>query len=588
MYLTGHFFGLISAFNSNLTREARLIKNGSNPSLNEGVSGTIDIRSQNDLTNEFSAGAGVSLVSADAYFKVPVNEKLEFHFSGRRSLNDLFNTPAYESYFDRTFQDTDILVAGGEGESSNRTADFNYYDFSFKTLYDLNEKHKFRFSSLYIDNKLDYTEFRSADLAEEQRKSSLAQRNLAAGGTWKATWNSNFSTEALGYLTRYRLEAGNLTLEQGQRLLQENEVLETGLKLSGALKYSESLEWINGYHFYEVGVLNAENVNNPFFSSRIKNVIRSHTAFSELHYNQGRVFFKTGLRYNYFDKFEMFLPEPRLSFNYKINPGMNFKVLGEFKSQVTSQSIDLQGDFLGVENRRWILANNDNFPLIQSRQASVGFDIRRGGWYIDLEAYVKEVDGISTSNQGFQDQNEFRRVPGSYIAKGMELLVNKKYGDFHTYFSYTLADSRYNFEELEPQQFPNNFDIPHSASLAANYTYENLKFSVGGKWRSGRPFTMPVEGEETRREGNSMLVNYSNPNSSRLPYFFRLDASASYKFPLTEKVQGQINLGFLNILNRENIINSYYRVNPENTSQAVRIDNISLRFTPNALIRVEF
>ncbi|MBZ9728777.1 TonB-dependent receptor [Salegentibacter sp. JZCK2] len=588
MYLTGHFFGLISAFNSNLTKKATLIKNGTESSLNEGVSGTLDIRSQNELTGKFSAGAGVSLVSGDAYFRVPITEKLEVHFSGRRSLNDFFNTPTYNSYFDRTFQDTEIQLPGREDEVNDRTADFNYYDFSFKALYDLSDRHKLRLSTLYIDNNLNYQELSSNDLAEEKKKSSLAQRNLATGGSWSAHWSNNFHTETLAYLTRYELDAANLNIDAAQQLLQRNEVLETGFKINAINKLNQQLKLTNGYHFYEVGVLNAENLNNPFFSSRIKNVIRSHSAFSELSYEGGRIFLMTGLRYNYFDKFEKFLIEPRLSFNYKIKPGINYKVQGEFKSQITSQSIDLQEDFLGVENRRWILADNENFPVIQSRQVSTGIDFRAGGWYIDLEGYYKQVEGISTSNQGFQDQNEFRRVAGNYTARGVELLVNKKYRNFHTYFTYTLAESDYNFEALEPQQFPNNFDIPHSASLAVNYHYEDLKFSIGGKWRSGRPYTSPVEENQTRREGNTIVVNYDDPNSSRLPYFFRLDASSSYTFSMSGEVQAHISLGFLNILNRANIINSYFRVDEEDNSRAVRIDNASLRFTPNALFRIDF
>lgn len=588
MYLTGHFFGLISAFNSNLTKDATLVKNGTSSAYNEGVSGTLDIHSQNELAGNFSAGAGISLVSADAFFRVPITEKLEVNFSGRRSLNDFFNTPTYNSYFDRTFQDTEIQLPTREKDLNKRSADFNYYDLSFKALYDLSDRHKFRLSSLYIANNLNYTAFTSNDLAEEEKKSSLVQRNLATGGTWNAHWSNNFHTEALAYFTRYELEATNLTIDPAQELLQNNEVLETGLKIKFINKFNQHLQLINGYHFYEVGVLNVESLNTPFFSSRIKNVIRSHSGFSEINYDGDEIFLMAGLRYNYFNKFEKFLLEPRLSLNYRINQRINYKLQGEFKSQVTSQSIDLQEDFLGVENRRWILADNEGFPLIQSKQISTGLDFRAAGWYIDLEGYYKRVEGISTANQGFQDQNEFRRVSGSYTARGIELLINKRYKNFHTYLSYTLAESDYNFQELEPNKFPNNFDIPHSASLAVNYHSDNLKISIGGKWRNGRPYTTPVEGNVTHREGNTLRVNYAEPNSSRLPDYFRLDASSSYSFSFSKKIQAEISLGVLNILNRENIINSYFRINEENDSEVIRIDNTSLRFTPNALLRISF
>ena len=38
------------------------------------------------------------------------------------------------------------------------------------------------------------------------------------------------------------------------------------------------------------------------------------------------------------------------------------------KSQTTTQIIDFQNDFLGVEKRRWVMANNDDIPVITSQQ----------------------------------------------------------------------------------------------------------------------------------------------------------------------------------------------------------------------------
>ena len=43
MYHSGHFFGLISAFNPYLTDKVTLTKNGTSSQYNDGVSGTITI-----------------------------------------------------------------------------------------------------------------------------------------------------------------------------------------------------------------------------------------------------------------------------------------------------------------------------------------------------------------------------------------------------------------------------------------------------------------------------------------------------------------------------------------------------------------
>ena len=53
MYQTGHFFGLISAFNPNLTKEVSVYKNGTPSQFGESVSGVIDMASGNAISKKF-------------------------------------------------------------------------------------------------------------------------------------------------------------------------------------------------------------------------------------------------------------------------------------------------------------------------------------------------------------------------------------------------------------------------------------------------------------------------------------------------------------------------------------------------------
>lgn len=78
--------------------------------------------------------------------------------------------------------------------------------------------------------------------------------------------------------------------------------------------------------------------------------------------------------------------------------------MGEVKSQATTQIIDLQEDFLGVEKRRWMLANNKDIPVMTSRQVSGGFDYNKQRWLISTEGFYKTVDGITT---------KYSRIPKS-------------------------------------------------------------------------------------------------------------------------------------------------------------------------------
>ena len=117
---------------------------------------------------------------------------------------------------------------------------------------------------------------------------------------------------------------------------------------------------------------------------------------------------------------------------------------------------------------------------------------------------------------------------------------------------------------------------------------ENLKVSVGGIWRSGQPYTKPVEGNETVQNGNNTSVNYDAPNSENLDDFMRLDASISYSFNLSKGIQSVFRVGVLNILDRENSINRYYEVNPKDSNSTIQIDNKSLGLTPNLSFRMKF
>ncbi|MGS0524969.1 TonB-dependent receptor plug domain-containing protein [Zobellia nedashkovskayae] len=53
MYQSGHFFGLISAFNPYLTDKVTLIKNGTGSQYGDGVSGVIDMRTKDKIADTF-------------------------------------------------------------------------------------------------------------------------------------------------------------------------------------------------------------------------------------------------------------------------------------------------------------------------------------------------------------------------------------------------------------------------------------------------------------------------------------------------------------------------------------------------------
>jgi hypothetical protein len=592
MYQSGHFFGLISAFNPDLTKKVTVYKNGTNPRYGEGVSGVIDMRSENTISNSFSGGAGFNLINTHAFGQIPLSNSFEIQVSGRKAINNFLKSPIYSIYTDRIFQDTEITAiennSSGAKVSSENT--FDFYDFNAKLLWDLSEKSAFRINILTINNDLEFTEM--VENASSSETSNLGQRSLVGGISWKQLWNNKLTTNALGYGSYYLLNSVNEEIFTTQKLTQENEVLETGIKLDAILKLSDKTELQGGYHFSETGIANTQDVNLPRFRSYEKNVLRSHIAFTNLQYtpNGSKTSINVGLRANYFTKFNKALIEPRLSVHQNLGKGFAVEALGEFKSQTTTQRIDFESDFLGIEKRRWVLTNNEDVPIIKSKQASVGILYNKLNWFINIEGFYKIVEGITTSNQGFQNQFQFTRSDGKYTAKGLEFVLNKKTKSFSFWGSYLLMKNDYNFSSLLPSNFSSNLDIRHTATLASTYKHNNLKLALGINWHSGKPYTLPLAGEEIILENNLQTIQYNTPNKERLPDYFRTNLSAEYLWNLSEKIDAKFNFAILNVFNTKNTLNIRYAldVDANGETQVNKIEEVSLGFTPNFSLQVLF
>ena len=596
MYQSGHFFGLISAFNPYLTDKVTLYKNGTPTQYGDGVSSVISLETKNNIDGSFIGGAGLNLISGDVFGQLPINDKVAFQFSARRSTTDFLNTPVYSSFTDRAFQDTEVRNQQNQeiDEGLTKTEKFFFYDFTGKLLYDINEDHKLRFSFIGIDNDLDFSE--TDNETNETSRSFLDQTNLSAGLQLESKWRENFSSNLNIYFSKYSLDAQSFFPNQMQRLDQKNIVEERAIKINTNYKVSEKISWNNGYQYIETGITNRVFNVQPPFNTNEKGVIRIHAPYSQLNYSsfENKFIASAGVRGNYIfnlsnfgASFNEFLIEPRLNLNFRVAKNLRAQLLGEFKSQSTNQVIDLEQNFLGIEKRRWTLSDNDELPITKSKQGSIGLNYEKNALYLGLEGFYKKVDGISTRTQGFQNENQFNGEIGSYQIKGLEFLINKKGDNYSTWLSYTLNKNDYTFDSITPNTFPNNLDVRHTITFASTYSIKRLKLGLGINYRTGKPFTEPQSESSLNNSFFPARINYREPNSSRLPNYFRVDASAVYNWNFSRRVKAKAGVSLLNLSNKKNILNRYYRVSEDNNSVET-VENNSLGITPNVSFRVNF
>ncbi|MBL7559997.1 TonB-dependent receptor plug domain-containing protein [Olleya sp. YSTF-M6] len=579
MYQSGHFFGLISAFNPYLTKHVEVIKNGTTARFGDGVSGVVDMQLLDNTNQDLNAGIGVNMITADGFAVIPLAKDTQLQLATRRSLTDVLTTPTYNQYFKRVFQDSD--VTNNETYTTSKDA-FRFSDIALKLLHDLSPKDKIRFTLLNIFNQLDFEETYNSDTSQNT-SNQLTQQNRASSIQYKRDWNHQFTTNFSGYYTNYDLKSTDYDITNNQRLVQENKVIDNGFNLDANYKFTPLINVNTGLQFSQIAVSNIEEINTPLFKRNLRRVLRTFSAFAEteLRTKNKKTVLKLGVRHNYFRKFNISITEPRLYLSHHFLKHFKAEITGEHKSQSTSQIIDFQNDFLGVEKRRWVLANNNTIPIQKSKQISLGLSFNKNKWLISTEGYYKLVDGITTRNQGFQNQYQYTNALGRYDVKGIDVLINKKIKDFSTWVSYSYSNNNNVFKALnQGQKFASNFDVQHQINFGSTYNWQQLKVAFGVNWHTGKPYTQP----NAQNPILNNTINYQKPNSSRLDDYIRADLSSTYQFKLGQN-KAEFGASIWNILNKENILNTYYTINNNEIS---KIENVSLGLTQNVSFRIWF
>ena len=591
MYQTGHFFGLISAFNPNLIKRMTIYKNGTHPSYGEGVSGTLAMESTNSVTKDFEGGAGVNLSSLNAYGMIPISETFGIQISGRTSINSGVGNPVYKQFFARTFQNTSITNLDSDATFGVRSTDeeFSFYDFSVSTIWDITKKDKITYNFMTISNQLQFTERFVAIDSSQASTNKLRQRTLLGGFTHIRNWNNKLQTKASYNASTYVFNGSNSQDELIELQSQRNEVKEKSARFEASYQLIDALKLEAGYQYLETkvndndfAVINPINISNT-------TIANSFYGNATVQLNDSNTIINGGLRWINYVNFNARL-EPRISAHHNVSKAFQIFTAAEQKSQTVYQFTARENQLLQLENDRWLVTNGDDNPVLESEQISIGTSFTKNNWTLLAEGFYKKVDGINTQNLGFRNQLQNVSEIGSYNAKGIEFTANKKITNFSAWMSYTFMDSNYNFDNLAVTTFRSNLDVEHSLTAAATYSWSKIQFSAGLNYHSGIPYTTPLTNTAIDTTGATPLIEFNEPNNETLESYFRTDISAKYSFEIDETFSGNLNISLLNIFDQQTRLASYYQIGTDENNEASinRVDQYSLGFTPNISFQLFF
>jgi outer membrane receptor protein involved in Fe transport len=375
--------------------------------------------------------------------------------------------------------------------------------------------------------------------------------------------------------------------------LEDNNVKDYSIRINNEVQLSK-------WNTLEFGL---ENIYNDIsykltFSDTIKANDRSQNGYRTAIYLQDRINLNKkfdltlGIRTTYYDVTRKTYYEPRLSAGYRVNDNLKLKIaVGRYYQFITRI---IREDILQGSKDFWLMADDSVIPVSSANHYIAGFTYEKGNWLLDVEGYYKQLDGLTEYSSrsttiglpnGVERQDLFYK--GSGTVKGIEFMLQKKYGLNTGWIAYTLSRVINTFPDL-------NYGRPFYALQDQTHEFKAVFTRKAGNWdlaatfvfATGKPYTAPVDQYQLTMLDGSVysFIHVSDKNSLRLPDYHRMDISASYNW---KGVVADKTLAFsiFNVYNRKNVWYKEFAI--QDNEMAVTNVNY-LGFTPNLSFTVRF
>ncbi|MTI31437.1 TonB-dependent receptor [Xanthovirga aplysinae] len=573
VYHLDHFFGVLSAFNSDIIKDVRLYKSGFSPKYGGKIASVVEMISKSGNNERVSGQVGLNMLSADAVLELPLSSKLSLLLAGRRSYTDVLQTSLYKNLL--------TVVDQNKGKPENLSlfpeSKFYFYDTNAKLTWRPSPNDVIYLSffkgndHLYLEdefNEPNLIEALSADELDVNRNFFTEKENWGNQGEsirYNRFWNKkHFSEFTLGLSQYFRsFDRQEVFWEGDERNIvvfeDQNNIDEYSLKLNHEFSYTDNKVFDFGlfatstsitYENFNFGKLN--NINLDLKGMQLGGYVASIYKPSE------KLFFSPGIRVTYFDVGSRTYWEPRMSAAYQ--PANNIKFNASFGKYYQFVGQVVADDAFSGQDNFWVLRGDGNTSVLSSTQATMGFQMDLGLFRLQVEGFSKKVNGLARyvdlplfnylkEDYGYESNSSLHNeeiVEGVGRTNGVDLTLIRDFPNFNFLGSYTLSKSTNSFNQInEGAEFLANDDQRHQLKLLGTYRWKRLDLGLNWVFGSGKP--------HDEEYGEAFDPN----NMNRLPTYHRLDLNISYGINWGKNNQLEINANFLNLYNRKNVQVTY-------------------------------
>lgn len=595
IYNASHLFGMFSIYNTDAIRSATFLKGGFPARYGGRISSVFDVRTKEGNQNNFSAEAGIGLVSGKLRLETPVfKKKGSILVAGRSTLTDVFTKPIANKLF--------------QLEGDHTKSDF--LDLNFKFNYAFSDLDRL-FVSYYngLDEFMAEEEVLIFDGFQEEGFEGDAESELLWGNDilalrWNHLYNGKLFSNTTFTYSQYRFFSRNYY----ESPFFTNK--ETGEEEEGFVFFSitsdikdftlkTDFDWLPSYgHHVRFGtgltahtillgqsyiepedIEDLEDFNiDDFNLENAKIYEEDEFSMEGLEWygyveddiqitNNWRA--NIGLRASAFftNDQNWFHFEPRFNTNYafseKFSLNASISKMVQYLHQISYSGLGLPGD-------SWITAFPE-LPPQTSWQSTFGARFSPPNqWTLSVEGYYKKMDKLIFFPSDYQIEDDTTGfgggddlVLGQGWGYGLEFLLKKDFGKTSGWLSYSYAFAERQSEGVNlGNRFAFRHDRRHKINLVLFHKLNNW-LELGANFVLGSANPAFVTEGSLLIEQEVFILDINQPgkkNKHRAGVYQRVDFGAKLNFG-KNRLKHLIKLSVYNVLNRKNPV--YYRSEEE-------------------------
>ncbi|MDR0757903.1 MAG: TonB-dependent receptor, partial [Tannerella sp.] len=615
IYHQEHLMGVFSAFNTNAVKDVQLHKGGFDAKYGGRLSSVMEIVGKTGNDKSFNAGGDAGFLGFNAFMEIPFkDEKGSFFVAGRRSFQSFMYNKFTSVYSENLQTGPGGGMGGGMGggrfnQRNRQKPDSYFYDLNAKLTYNPTGRDIVALSFFNGEDVLDNSR---ESFGSSYMSGSITDKtnwgNVGSSLKWSRNWDNRFYSNLLVSFSKYYSlrdrrnsmatssssnAAGNIAVMFNLNTDEHNNLWDYSLKFDNEYKINgkNKLEFGLNYSAYRIDYRYAQGDSLNILDMQNRGNLLSAYVQDRLTLGE-KLTVLPGVRLSFYDVTSRVYPEPRLQAFYKISSRLNLKASAGYYYQFVNRIV--REDISAGSRDIWLLSDDEGIPVSSSTHFIAGGSYETKGFLFDVEAYCKRLYNLSEYTlrfaSSFMDNSGYQEFfyNGEGYSRGIDFLIQKKYGRLTGWTGYTLAETRYRFPVYGDGYFAANQDVTHEfKTVLTCKLLRDLTVSATWIYATGKPFTEPVGGYKlnTPNGGEMNFIVVDKKNNARYPDYHRLDVLAKYDLSFIRAVKSSLSVSMFNVYDRANI---WYREYAYDESVGVTETNINLLgFTPNITLSIQ-